>query len=232
MNEREIDAILKRAAESAGDVDPALLARIAKSLGSSMTPVRVLPPFRALASVLVLLSASIAIAGAMVSGPHGFQKMSAYEAAVIFPVLGLLTIVAAAASVAEVIPGSRRLLPAWLAGGSGIAVLAAVFGLLFHDYGSERFVPQGLACLAAGLGYAAPAFVATWWVLSRGFAVNPIAAGFTKGALAGLAGVGMLELHCVNFEVPHFLVWHIAVIPIAAAAGALTGNLARRRRLT
>jgi hypothetical protein len=31
----------------------------------------------------------------------------------------------------------------------------------------------------------------------------------------------MLELHCVNFEAPHVIVWHIAVLPISAAAGLL-----------
>jgi hypothetical protein len=35
----------------------------------------------------------------------------------------------------------------------------------------------------------------------------------------------MLELHCANFEAPHVMLWHTAVIWVAAAAGALTARL-------
>jgi len=31
----------------------------------------------------------------------------------------------------------------------------------------------------------------------------------------------MLELHCANFQAAHVLVWHIAVVPLSGAAGAL-----------
>jgi hypothetical protein len=118
-------------------------------------------------------------------------------------------------------------------GVSGCIGLAAVFGLLFHDYRTEWFVSQGVACLTAGLVQALPASVAAWLLLRRGFAVNSIAAGFAKGALAGLAGVTMLELHCLNFEAPHVMVWHIAVLPISGAVGMLVAWMARdwgRRR--
>ena len=33
----------------------------------------------------------------------------------------------------------------------------------------------------------------------------------------------MLELHCANFQALHVLVWHTAVVPVSAAAGALVG---------
>ena len=38
--------------------------------------------------------------------------------------------------------------------------------------------------------------------------------------LGGLAAVGVLELHCPNFQAAHVLVWHTAVVPLSAAAGA------------
>ena len=40
----------------------------------------------------------------------------------------------------------------------------------------------------------------------------------------------VLELHCVNFEALHVLVWHTAVVPVSAAAGALVGWALRSRR--
>ena len=60
-------------------------------------------------------------------------------------------------------------------------------------------------------------------MLRRGFAVNPPSAGLVAGTLGGLAGVGMLELHCPNFQAAHILAWHTAVVPVSAALGALLG---------
>jgi len=51
--------------------------------------------------------------------------------------------------------------------------------------------------------------------------VNSVSAGLVAGTLAGLAGVGVLELHCANFEAAHLLVWHTAVVPVSGAAGAV-----------
>jgi hypothetical protein len=156
--------------------------------------------------------------------------MNAAQVALIFSVLSMLVWSAAALCVAEVIPGSRLPVAPWVLMVSGCAGLAAVFGLLFHDYRTEQFVSQGLACLRAGLLHALPASLAAWWVLSRGYAVNPIAAGLAAGTLGGLAGVTMLEIHCPNFEAPHLMVWHIAVLPVSGALGALFAIVAQTYR--
>jgi hypothetical protein len=85
-------------------------------------------------------------------------------------------------------------------------------------------VSHGVPCLTAGLALALPASIAAWLLLRRGFAVNSAGAGLAKGTLAGLAGVAMLELHCPIFEVPHLLVWHIAVLPVCGVVGALVAR--------
>jgi len=59
--------------------------------------------------------------------------------------------------------------------------------------------------------------------------INPTAAGLAIGTLAGLAGIVMLELHCANFEVPHVVLWHTAVIWVAAAAAMLGVKMWRDR---
>jgi hypothetical protein len=105
-----------------------------------------------------------------------------------------------------------------------------VFALLFSDYRTERFVSQGMTCLTAGLLHAIPVSVASVWVLSRGFALNSVAGGLAKGTLAGLAGVTMLELHCPNFEAPHVMVWHIAVLAVSGVVGGLMGWTVRAYR--
>jgi hypothetical protein len=227
MRDEDIDDILKQSAEARQDVDPALLNRISMSIGSGLRPVRALPPAWILEGGLFLVCGVVAVGAAIVLGPHGVQKMSAVERGLIFSVLSILIWLAATLCVSEVIPGSRRPMAPWLLVATGCIGLGAVFGLLFHDYRTERFVSQGLACLRAGLILALPASLAACWILKRGFAVNPVTAGLATGTLAGLAGVTMLELHCINFEAPHLMVWHIAVVPISGAIGALVAFMAR-----
>jgi hypothetical protein len=230
MRDEDIDDILKQAAEAKQDVDPALLNRISMSIGSGLRPVHALSPAWILAGGLFLICGVVAVGGAIVLGPHGVQKMSAVERGLIFSILSILVWLAATLCVAEAIPGSRRPMSPWLLVGTGCIGLGAVFALLFHDYRTERFISQGWACLRAGLILALPASWAAWGILKRGFAVNPVTAGLAIGTLGGLAGVTMLELHCINFEAPHLMVWHIAVMPISGAIGALVAFTARAYR--
>lgn len=224
MKDRDIDDILKRASEGAQDVDPALLDRVSDSMRASLRPVRPLPATWVLASVLALICGVVAVAGAMLLKPYGVQKMNALDIGLIFPVLGVLIWIAAVLCVSEVIPGSRRPVAPWLLCASGCLALAIVFALLFSDYGTDRFVSQGMKCLTAGLLHALPVAVVSGLILSRGFAVDPVASGLAKGTVAGLAGMTMLELHCPNFEAPHVMVWHIAVLAISGVAGALAAR--------
>lgn len=220
MRDREVDTILDQAAQTPHDVDPALLERIANAVGRSFEPVRPVRPAWLLATGLILLCAAAAVAFAAHVGFYGIRKLSGWERALIFPVLAILVWLAATARVAEVTPGSRRRAsPESLLAVVTLALLA-VFAVLFRDYHTHHFL-GGVACLKAGLLDAIPAAIASWLLVRRGFAVNPVASGLVAGALAGLAGVVMLELHCPNFEALHVLLWHTAVVPSAAAAGAL-----------
>jgi len=136
---------------------------------------------------------------------------------------------AATTCVAEMIAGSRRRVSPAILVGAGSLALVGVFAILFRDYHTHSFVHQGVACLTAGLLHAIPVALASWFLLRRGFAVNPVAAALVAGTLAGLAGVTMLELHCPNFEAPHVMLWHTAVVPVSGAAGALLGWLRHRQ---
>jgi hypothetical protein len=229
VKDREIDEILKHAAQAPHDVDPALLDRVASSIGSSLRPVRPLPPAWVLAGGLVLICAAVALAGAARAGTYGLQKLDVFERALIFPALGILISLAATTCVGEMIPGSRRRVPPGFLLGAGSLALLAIFAVLFRDYRTDHFVSRGLVCLAVGLLHAIPTGLASWLLLRRGFAVNSVAAGLAAGTLAGLAGVTMLELHCPNFEALHVMLWHTAVIPLSGAAGALLAWLLRFR---
>jgi hypothetical protein len=215
MTDGEIDDVLNQAAGASPEVDPGLLEGISRSVGSSLTPVRPLPPKRVLTAAAMTICAAVGMSGAAVLGMHGIEKMSAVQAGVIFPVLGMLIWLAARLSVSEMSPGSRRGTDPWVWPVAGSLTLLAVFAVLFQEYRTERFLSQGLTCLKAGLLHAIPTALATWLLLRRGFAVHPVASGLALGTLAGLAGVTMLELHCVNFEAPHVMLWHTAVLPLS-----------------
>jgi hypothetical protein len=227
VRDGDIDDILKKAAEAQPDPDPALLDRIAASIQPNTRPVRPLPPPWVLACGLGLIGAATAIIVAALLGFHGIHAMNDIQAVIFVGVAGLAGR-AAMAWTAEMIPGSRRQEgPAALLALS-CALLVALFAILFRDDLAEHFVSQGMACLKAGLMTAAPVGVAGWWLLRRGFAVNPASAALAAGTLAGLAGVAMLELHCPNFQTWHVLIWHTAVVPVSASVAVLAVRLARR----
>ena len=221
MRDREIDEVLQRAAQTTHAVDPALLEGIAKSLGSSMQPVRPLPPTWLLAGGLVLICAGMALAGAARAGFYGIEKLDVGERALIFTTLGILIWAASSGFVSEMIPGSSRRVAAGTLLGLGSVTLLTVFALLFRDYRTDHLVSAGVVCLMTGLLHAIPTGLIAEWLLRRGFAVHSIAAGLAAGTLAGLTGVTMLELHCANFQALHVLLWHTAVVPVSGAVGML-----------
>jgi len=223
MTTEELDNVLQKAGGATPEVESALLERIADSINESLRPVRPLPPPWVLTCGLALACAVVAVAAAARAGFYGVEKLGLWERALIFSALGILVWIAGKELVRQLIPGSRQNF-------SGIALLAtisasllALFALAFRDYRTDHFVSAGIACLLTGVLVAIPAALLSWLLLRRGFAVNSVAAGLMGGALAGLCGVTMLELHCANFEAPHVLVWHIAVVPMSALLGALAG---------
>ena len=222
MNNHEIDKLLSGANVPEAP-EPETLIRIADSIAGSMRPVRPLPPRWLLAGGVVLACAAVALAGAAGLGFFGIAQMSGFQRASVFVVLGILAIVAADELVNAMIPGSRRR----LSSGTLFAIeglcLSAVLAVCFRDYQTTRFIHAGLVCLMIGLLHAVVAGLMSWLLLRRGFAVNPVSAGLAAGTLAGLAGVGMLELHCPNFQAAHLLVWHLGVLLVSTGLGALCG---------
>jgi hypothetical protein len=227
-----MDEILKKAAQAPHNVDSALLDRVAGSIEAMLKPVRPLPPTWVLTSGLILICAIVGLTGAARAGFFGIEKMDLLQRVLIFSTLAILAWLAGEEFASELIPGSRhRLTPGMLAGINCFALLA-VFAFIFRDYHTDHFISAGFTCLFTGVLHAIPAGILSWLLLRRGFAVNFISAGLAGGALAGLAGVTLLELHCANFEAFHILVWHTAVVPVSAALGAAVAWMLQRNRLS
>jgi hypothetical protein len=231
VNDRELDRILKQSAAAPPPVDPALLARLSASLGASLAAVKPLPASWILIAALAALWAAIAVTSAALLGFAGIRRLTGPEAAVIFTVLAILAVLSSAVCVAQTIPGSRHWLPPVLLLDAACSVLVCLFALMFRDYTTTRFLYFGSKCLVAGLAVALPAGWLTWLILRRGYTVDRTAAGLAAGTLAGLAGLAMLELHCPISETYHILLWHIAVLPLAAAAGAALARIKGRHAL-
>jgi len=224
MRDEDIDDILRKLADDAPSIEPALLDRIWQSVGSGLQRAPSIPPSWILVTGLMLLCALIGGSGGILLGAHGVHSMTSLQVGVILVVLGFWMWAAASQCVVESIPGSRRFAsPVTLALCCSVT-LTALFAILFREYTADRFVAQGVKCVAAGLGIAIPAALGIWLILSRGFPTNLAASGFARGMLAGLAGITMLELHCPNLEVPHLLVWHIGVLPLSGLAGVLASR--------
>jgi hypothetical protein len=229
VNDHEMDDLLKKAAESGRGPDPGLLGRIARSIQGNLRPVRPLPPAWVLRSGLMGICVAVAVAGAARLGLYGSQAMNGTQK-LVFPALAGFITAAAMAWVAEMIPGSKRREGPWNVLFACTFTLFALFPTLFHDHHTENFVHSGLACLGAGLLHAIPIGVGGWWLMRRGFAVNPTEAALSAGTLAGLGGLLMLELHCPNFQLMHLLVWHTGVIPVSAALAVVLTKLEQIRR--
>jgi hypothetical protein len=226
MSDKEIDDILKSRRNAP---DPTLLASITASIASKTVPVRPLPSSSRLAAGLLSICAIMPSIVAAILGFQGVRQLGTARIGVIFSILLLFTILAATLSVAGMIPGSRRLADPRMLLTLATLVSLTVFGLLFHDFDMTRFVSRGLKCLAVGLVTAAFTSLGCWFILRRGFAVNPAMAGLATGTLAGLAGVIALELHCPIFAVMHVTVWHTSVIPVSACLGTATGFILSRK---
>ena len=229
MKDEEIDDVLRQAGRTLPDPTPATLQSVADSIKTSLRPVRPLPPQWALTAGLLLICAAVSLAGAARAGFFGFEKMDILERLLVFSALVIFAWLAGAEFTHEMIPGSRRRLSPGALLGLASAALFAVFAFLFRDYQTHHFISVGIVCLVTGCIHAVPASLLAWLLLRRGFAVNSVAAGLVAGTLGGLAGVGVLELHCPNFEAAHVLVWHTAVVPLSAGAGALVAWAQRFR---
>jgi hypothetical protein len=228
MDDKRIDELFKQAAPPA---DPELIARVTASVAKApFAPVRPIANAFLLTAGMFAIASLYAVGAAIWLGVYGFEEMTASTVALMFSLLAIVVAALAMQTVSEMIPGRKMRIASWQLLAIAIAAFVAMDAILFRDYSLDDFVPDGIVCLKAGLEVAAPVGLGIWLLLRRGFAVNPGAAGLAAGTLAGLSGVVMLELHCPYLIAPHVMVWHTAVIPVAALLGMGIASLRRRQR--
>lgn len=219
MTPGEIDKILAQAADRAvHSAGPPKIAAVEGAILQDLRPVRPLAPAWVLTLGFMALFVAASAASASVLGMHGWPVLSEVQRGLIFPALLAAAWLAAVACVRCMSPASGSRLGV-LALSLGVGVFPIVFSLVLQDYGIRDLVKEGIPCLEAGLSVAIPTGLTIAWILRRGFVLDWSAAGIAAGTLSGLAGMGMLELHCPNLKAIHVIVWHVAVVLVSGILG-------------
>jgi hypothetical protein len=231
MKPEEIDSILADAARRAMPPDEGRAAteRAQSMVMADLQPVRPLAPLWIFTLALVGVFAAVALAAASVLGLHGLHALSTVQRAFLFTTLLAIAWLAALGGAREMRPaagshlGVRALILA-------SAVFPLLFSILFNGYSTLNFVAEGIPCLVAGMAVAVPTGLVIAFILRRGFVMDWAASGVAAGALAGLTGLAMLELHCPNLKAIHVMVWHVAVVVLSGILGWAIGTLGDRLR--
>jgi hypothetical protein len=209
-------------------LDPALLESIRKPVLADVKPVRPLPGVTALATSFCLLLAAAAALGMYFLGFAGLHALSPLKRVAVCSFLLALVVTSAFALASRMRPGARAILPGWTLPAIVFAAFEGLFFVLLPDYRLGHYLHSGLICLRAGLLCALPAALLAPLLLRRGYVVAPVSTGAAVGVGAGLVGLTVLEFHCPIETFPHVAVWHVAIMLISAAIGALSGILSRR----
>jgi hypothetical protein len=230
MTPDEIDKILAKAANQplSPSADRAAMEQIERGILGELSRVRPLASERVFMLGFVALFAAAAVTSASALGLHGIHALSGAQDTVIFPLLLVAVTLAAWGCAREMAPGGGTRLGAWALAFALVALPAAFF-VIFPDRRMGNFVTEGIPCLVAGLAVAIPTGVVTAWILRRGYVLDWSAAGIAAGALSGLAGLGMLELHCPNLKVFHVVAWHGAVVLVGGILGFILGKIGQSK---
>jgi len=190
-------------------------------LRASLTPVSPRQPMPLIAcrfGIVLLFAVGTGIA---ILRPVGADRMNGSQLTAMSVILVTGAALLSLCLAHLITPGSlQRISPFKL-----VAIFAGAFSTgilgLFPWHTPQPFFARGLPCLGIGLGLATAAAFLLWLVARRGVPVRMGGFGIALGAMAGLAGVGVLQFTCDRQEVEHLLPWHGAVLLIAILLGAL-----------
>ena len=227
MKPNEVDRILSQAVYRAipPDAGRNAMERVEGAILNDLHPVRPLAPAWVFTVVFVSLFAVISVGVASVLGLQGIHALSPGQRFLIFPTLLAAAWFAAVGCAREMRPAAGSHLGA-LTLLLSASVFSGLFSLIFHGYGTQNFVSEGVPCLLIGLGVSIPAGLVIVYILRRGHVMDWRMAGLAAGALSGLVGFGMPELGCENLTAIHFMTWHVAVLVSIGLLGYIGGWIA------
>ncbi len=204
-----------------GEPVPAIEDRLLHNL----KPAHALPPKKFFFAAFLLIFVVLMALGIAHLGAFAWAELNLMRRIMICASLGASAALLAYSMVQQMFPGSRRIVSPALLPVGAFVFLTLMLAALFEVGHSGHFIRDGMPCFEAGIPYAVPAAILFWLILRRGAMLSPRVTGVICGALAGLIGVSVLEVHCSNFDLRHILVWHLGVGVAGALAGLAIGSV-------
>lgn len=203
--------------------DPQRLERINSLIRGSLRPVRPLPSDGVLVSAAVGILVAFSLLAATPLGFAGFRAMTGVQSFVYYMGIGICAVVLGLVTAHEMIPGSKQRVHPAVAFTGTVLLVGFIAVLLFRESDLNRFAKEGVPCLVVGLVSASLMGMASTVLLRKGLATSVPRLGAAAGFFSGLAGVGVLALHCRNLNSAHIVVWHLGAMMLAGAGGAVVG---------
>ena len=201
---------------------------VTSRLCATLRPVTPLPGSPALAAwffgVFVLLLAGLA----WMSGAGAVKLFTPLQLVTVGVVLAGTGVALACSLSWQAVPAQKQgIRAAWLIGGLAV-VFAAAVGTIFPWEDVREVAAGGWQCTYHGAVLAAPVGAAMLLMALRGAPLCLRTLGATVGAVAGLAGLIILELSCRVQSAGHIILWHGGVVGLTVLTGYLAGVVAER----
>jgi len=220
MNDKQIDGLFNTAPQ----LPEALAAKIRAQIQTDTQPVQPLKPPAFYVIIFAALFAAISLAFTAILHFKGLHALSRNAAAELLLLL-VLAALGTAHTVARAMRPAGGRLYSWLLAAFALFAYEALILRLFSDYSTEKFLHGGLVCLSLGTLCGIVTSLPLWFLVRRGFIVQPALAGAALGLLAGLSGLTFLTLHCDNLTVPHTALWHAGVLVVCTLLGRMAIGL-------
>ena len=203
----------------------ALQSRIEAAILPGLVPVSPLRGAWRIATNLLLCAVAVVAAANWHLGIAGWQARNSLQVSVDFTLLGISIFVIAFTLAKQMVPGSPHTAPALVFIATPLLSLLAAAVLLFGYRWSPNFGPRAFSCWEIGVVCAALSAPLFWFVLRRGFSLDPMSQGAMTGLLAGLVGTTVLEIHCPYLDRLHISAGHIGAAVTAVLVGAALSGI-------
>lgn len=203
-----------------------MVRRIQAAVSSDLRPVRPLAPAPVYAACFAAVFVGLCVLSCyLMPNLAGWQALGAVRRWFVFLPLGLMAALLLVSTVQQLAPAAKYKRQILEGSGGAMIVLLGAIAQLFHPVTEAAFFQNALACFRIGITFSIPAGLVFFVFLRRGARLSPGLAGAAAGALAGLTGTTVLELHCPNFDVYHILVAHVSVPVLCAIAGFIVSSI-------
>ncbi len=203
--------------------------QIEATLIADLKPVRPIAPSSVYQTAFAGLFVAISIVGGTILGQYGWRGLSELQKIAVFVPLAAITALLVFSIARQMIPAARHARSSALFSAGLFVVLLMIMSVMFRSEQESAFVRHGLVCFRTGMSFAIPAAFLFALLLRRGAALSPLLTGATAGALAGLVGLAVLEIHCGNLNVYHIVVWHVSVTLVCVVAGLVFSSVTFER---